>query len=502
MVNTNIIFGPPGTGKTHTLLTKVEEELARGVHPNRIAFLAFTKKAAKEAKDRAMEKFDLEEQHLPYFRTLHSLAFHELGLSKSQVMAKKHYKEFGSKYGLNLGSIGHGGDSGGIITVDNELLTAVNQARMRCMSLQEYYNKANMVNRWAQLKWTHDAFEKFKKERHLIDFTDMIEQYLERGPVPPLDIIVVDEVQDLCPLQHKMIDKIKVNAQKVYSAGDDDQAIYGFAGADVNHFINMKGNKSVLRQSYRCPISVQNLSQEIIDRVKYRHPKEWRGTDKNGLVEYHNYPGSVDLQREGTWLILGRTQYILDRIEAQLRLEGRIFTRNGKLPVSQKLLNAIESWNQLLEGKSVELSDIKDIYSYMSTQIGIEHGYKGLKTATQERYDIEELVMRQGLIGEVAGQPWDVAFDRIGTNDKDFVRAMEIRDYSLTEEPKIQLSTIHASKGGEADNVMLFTDMSRKARLAMHKNPDNESRVFYVGITRAKETLHVVQPQDYGGFRI
>jgi DNA helicase-2/ATP-dependent DNA helicase PcrA len=359
-----------------------------------------------------------------------------------------------------------------------------------------------MEHRWAQLKWTHDAFEKFKKERHLIDFTDMIEQYLERGPVPLLDIIVVDEVQDLCALQHKMIDKIQVNAQKVYSAGDDDQAIYGFAGADVNHFINMKGNKRVLRQSYRCPISVQNLSQKIIDRVKYRHPKEWRGTNKNGLVEYHNYPGSVDLSREGTWFILGRTQYILDRIEAQLRLEGRIFTRNGKLPVSQKLLNAIESWNQLLEGKSIELSDVKDIYSYMSTKIGVEHGYKELKTAMQERYDIEELVMGQGLIGEVAGQPWDVAFDRIGINDKDFIRAMEIRNHSLIEKPKIQLSTIHASKGGEADNVMLLTDMSRRGRLAMHRNPDNECRVFYVGITRAKETLHIVQPQDYGGFRI
>ena len=88
----------------------------------------------------------------------------------------------------------------------------------------------------------------------------------------------------------------------------------------------------MLRQSYRCPISVQNLSQEIIDRVKYRQPKEWKGTNKNGFVQYHNYPGSVDLQREGTWLVLGRTQYILDRIEAQsLRLEGTIYHKKWKV---------------------------------------------------------------------------------------------------------------------------------------------------------------------------
>ena len=95
---TKIILGPPGTGKTHTLLNRVEEELARGTPPDRIAFLAFTKKAATEARDRAMKKFDLEEQHLPYFRTLHSFAFHQLGLTKAEVMSRDNYKEFANNF--------------------------------------------------------------------------------------------------------------------------------------------------------------------------------------------------------------------------------------------------------------------------------------------------------------------------------------------------------------------------------------------------------------------
>ena len=101
-MKTKIILGPPGTGKTHTLLNRVEEELARGTPPDRIAFLAFTKKAATEARDRAMKKFDLEEQHLPYFRTLHSFAFHQLGLTKAEVMSRDNYKEFAQAFGMDL----------------------------------------------------------------------------------------------------------------------------------------------------------------------------------------------------------------------------------------------------------------------------------------------------------------------------------------------------------------------------------------------------------------
>ena len=118
---TKIILGPPGTGKTHNLLNLVEQELAKGTPPDRIAFVAFTKKAASEARDRAMKKFNLQEQHLPYFRTLHSFAFNQLGLTKSEVMSRDNYKEFGHTFGMDLGSVSDGVDAGGVFTVDNQL---------------------------------------------------------------------------------------------------------------------------------------------------------------------------------------------------------------------------------------------------------------------------------------------------------------------------------------------------------------------------------------------
>jgi len=91
-----IVLGPPGTGKTETLLDKVEDHLKK-TDPNKIGFFAFTQKAANEARDRAMKKFSYTEDDLPYFRTLHSLAFRRLGIKKENVMQKMHYQDLGKE---------------------------------------------------------------------------------------------------------------------------------------------------------------------------------------------------------------------------------------------------------------------------------------------------------------------------------------------------------------------------------------------------------------------
>ena len=500
-MKTKIILGPPGTGKTHNLLKLVEQELALGTPPDRIAFVAFTKKAANEARNRAMKKFKLEEQHLPYFRTLHSFAFHQLGMTKSEVMSRDNYKEFAQAFGMDLRSVTDGKESGGIVTTDNILINEVNLARMKCMELEHHYNSSNLQDvSWHALLRAQRALEEFKKKKELLDFTDMIEMYLDSGMIPKLDVVFVDEAQDLCRLQWRMVDKISQNSNKIFISGDDDQAIYRWAGADVEHLINMPGETKVLTQSYRCPRVVQNFSQRIIGRVRNRRPKSWRGTNKEGFLQFHSYPESVDLKSEGTWLVMARTQYLLDEIERDVRLQGLLYKRNNELPVSQKLLNAVNAWKRLNEGEYIELPEVKSIYSYMSTEVGIERGFKHLKTAAKEKYEMEELVMQHGLL--VAGRPWDVAFDKVGNRDREFLRAVESRNNSGDTEARINLSTIHGAKGGEADNVMLLTDLPRKAQEAMEVNADDETRVFYVGATRARDTLHIVQPQRYGGFII
>ena len=97
------VVGPPGTGKTRKLLNQVEKYLKKGVPLNRIGYFAFTRRAAEEARNRFLkQKPNLEKKDIEYFRTLHSLAFNNLGLKEENVMNELNYKAIGETCGIQI----------------------------------------------------------------------------------------------------------------------------------------------------------------------------------------------------------------------------------------------------------------------------------------------------------------------------------------------------------------------------------------------------------------
>ena len=479
--NLNIVLGPPGTGKTTKLLNLVEQHLNEGIRPEHIGYLAFTRKAADEAAERAFAKFNYTREDLPYFRTIHSLCFQQLNLKRSDVMTKTHYQELGEMLGLEVdGGVDMGeGQVFGMRTGD-KLFFLENMARVKQRDLKEIYNEYNDDDiNWFELERLSRALVSYKEKRKILDYTDMLMKCLKVATFPKLRILFVDEAQDLSAIQWNIINEVGKETEVVYIAGDDDQAIYRWAGADVNQFIKLEGKSTVLNKSYRVPSSIWDLATKLSLRISSRIKKEFKPTEETGEVRWYMDPEDVDIS-QGTWYLLARNGYMLNQLENICIKNGYPFTIVGRRsPLSSEALQAIRFWTRLSKGESIVGSGIKLIYKYMVTRCprGINpEGY----------YTISDFNLKPGI--------WHERLNKIDTKRREYYIMLLKRGENLDQDPRIKISTIHGVKGGEADNVMLLTDIAPRTYREMHSLPDDEIRVFYVAVTRAKKSLHIVQP--------
>lgn len=499
--NTNVILGPPGTGKTTSLLNKLESEIEAGVKPRTIGFVSFTRRAIKESRERTIARFDInEETDLDYFRTLHSICFRSLGLNGEQIFKGSHVTEFKKLLKIDM--------SGGIeedeivtsgIKIGDKMLFCDQLARAMMKPLRDTWRSLDCEYSWKEQELFSNTFRKFKEKRGLSDFTDMLITFLKEGEAPPLKVLFVDEAQDLTILQWKVVSKLVEKCERLYIAGDDDQTIYKWAGADIDTFLNLKGNIEVLPYSYRLPSKVYDLAIEISSRIKNRFAKEWKSREEEGTVNYVSAVEYIDM-KEGSWLILSRYNYQLYAIQKFLKTQGFVFENKYGGFKANKHVQGIRAWKKLHAGEKICYDEIKKLYSCLRTGSGIERGFKNLKTISEkEEYELETLVMHHGL--KAKGE-WQKALEMIPEEDKYYYEALEKTGDIDEDNPRIRLSTIHGSKGAEADNVVLMTDVSYKTWKNLVKDDDDEHRVFYVGITRVKNNLFIVNPQTEYSYRI
>lgn len=499
---TTTIFGPPGTGKTHTLLSIVEKHLEEGYRPEEIGYFAYTKKAANEAIDRATSKFDYEEKDFEWFRTLHSMAFKQLNLSTQSVMKDRHYKALGKllqiKEFLNTNSqIEDNGQS----MQKNPFMRIIELARNNMVNIDVQWRKSeeHVEGGFPELERIFETYIDYKVEHELYDFNDMLLELVNEGSVPSLPVIIIDEAQDLSMLQWYAVILLAKSTKHIYIAGDDDQAIFKWAGAIPEMLMRTPGNKKVLNQSFRIPQRVYDVAESVANKIKVRVKKEWEPTEEAGEVLHYSSIEYVPFDKDGEYYVLARTKYVLQKVEEYFKREGIIYNRfNKNKSISEKICYAINCWNKLVRGEEISLGGAKNMYKYISS--GPEHIQKGFKTWDKALED--DIVVTYNNLFENHGLRvpeellWYEALNLINEDVVMYIRKCERRGQDINAIPKIKILTIHGSKGGEADNVVLLSELSRKSYTSLLKNGDDERRVFYTGITRTKKNLFLVRSSN------
>lgn len=446
--------------------------LASGVQPHEIAYVSFTRKAADEAAARAARRFGFERSDLPHFRTIHSMAFRDTGMQQKDVMQRADYREIAKLLGVTFTGYIDPSDGPALPSREGDLILQwMGYAKARRIPLEQVWKQSGEAVEWSLVKLFSATVAQYKSDTGKHDFADMIDRFADDGHEVPVKVAIIDEAQDLSTAQWRAVRSAFRNVPTVYLAGDDDQAIHAWAGADVEHLLRIKAERLVLPVSHRLPREVFALATGIAKRIHQRFEKEWRAADHSGSVRHLSDPDALDIRASGSWMLLARNNCFLVDYERMCRERGVPYTTTKGPSVDPEHVRAKEIWERMQEGQEVSFDDETHAASFV----------------------------RKGTAKEL---PWFEAFTRIKPDVIDYYQHCLRNGYRLQEPAQVHIGTIHSVKGGEADHVAIRTDMTYRTQQGMEQEPDNEHRVFYVGASRAKKNLFIIDPQEGKGYSV
>ena len=506
-----LVLAGPGTGKTQTLMGRVGRLLDEGAVPRRILALTFTRRAAQELRDR-LRALRGEDAESPQAGTLHSLcfdywkhAYSETPIVLPEASAKKLFAEVNPQFsGKDL----------------DFHWNKYNLGRERLLDVPD------------ELAEAHIAYGNQKNHWDLVDYTDLLEFMLEQSGAPtfhmPYQHVLVDEVQDLTPLQLAVIRGIAgASGEGVFCIGDPNQSIYGFRGAmgDVEHRLTEiwpDMQTVTLAENYRS-------GQKVLDCAGALFPDSPRLLARRETgASIHLFEGPDGL-REATWIadkikgLIGATSHSISDAEGHGDMtpgDIAVLVRfKALIPVLEKALKraGIPCSTPELEGFWQE--------PRVAAILGAAQRFLGMALDTGETViEVPDHILAKGPVALAAFLSETPPFDQFFWESRQFKelkKEFDIRGgwqnlvnwVSLQTElelvrraaEKVQIMTLHASKGLEFEAVFMpaceegilpFAGMdllTAKVTLTPGRGQrfHEERRLMYVGMTRARRNLYL-----------
>lgn len=525
MNNETLVVGPPGTGKTSFCIRQTNIA-AKKYGPDKVMVCSLTKAAAHEASGR-------DSGLLPnMIGTLHSHCYHALGrprLAESKegiLLWNEEHKRTPLRYAnRTLESsdteeyVGVGGKSR---KFDNYLRLA---NLLRAKKAPKHY-WSSLVSGFFK-RWTA-----FKHEHNFLDFADLIDyagQKLISAPGNP-DVIFADEAQDLSCAEHELLMAWGKKAGKLVIIADRDQSLYYWRGssetiADSSRFHPTQVR--ILTQSYRVPKLVHKKAVNLIEKHNNRVKIVYKPTDVEGLVRRssatYKRPALLDklvdraILEDKKIMILASCSYMLEPMLKHFKDVGIPYGNAYSGRWSPLRRSASQIYDYLKPSREYnpdgpsfwtvkELQNV--VHNIKKRQLfRIGHGEKISNLPENTTAEELAIVIRDVMLPDVL--PKFMEFDPLEFSNlfrpgkKSAMQyAAKIskrfdRDHLVKQTP-ITVGTIHSVKGGEADIVVLFPDLSfqgyKQYKAKGFGGRDAIIRLFYVGMTRTRDELIICNP--------
>jgi len=295
-----LVVAGAGSGKTRTLTAKIAYLINNGYLPENILAITFTNKAAGEMKNRLVDLTGLSVDRFPWVRTYHSACF--------QIL-KQHCSILGYKPPIQIYSEYQQQK------VLKQIIAKLNIDRKYFFPIRSHISNAkNFGNPVAyfdtrqqdvlfnRIDEIYDLYEKELFEKNAVDFDNILlltrnllrdHQEIQNQYQSMFSYILVDEYQDTNNLQEHLT-RLLLGNGSLFCVGDDWQAIYGFRGSNVEHFLaflkNYKGSKIFrLERNYRSAKEIVETANELISNNKNRVDKDCYSKIKGGIIEINDF---------------------------------------------------------------------------------------------------------------------------------------------------------------------------------------------------------------------